>query len=662
MTDQCYPISRAIVVPDTMIEHLLTKYSNRFVSRHLILAIDIVVVIVSFVIACTLRFNLKISEVNWPLYKYYLLVLLVNRIIFFLFFRSYTGIVRHTSFEDTSLIFKAITTSSVLTLVFSIALSRSTDNNLFYIPISILGIEYFISLFLMIASRLLVKNIYKTLIVNAPGEKVNVLIYGAGELGILIKNTLLRNRHKKYNILGFIDDNPSLSFKTLEGVVVYPEAEAITQFIEGNSPEDIEVILAIKDIKPQRKNQIIERFLKKDIVVKVAPSIYDRLGNEELRTEEIRNIRIEDLLERDPIQIDNQNISRQLAGSVALVTGAAGSIGSEIIRQLICFHPKTLILLDQSESGLYDLDNELKQQFKKYLGDGTRVIIKVADTTDEIRMRHIFSQYLPHFVFHAAAYKHVPLMEEHPYEAIKVNVFGTKILADLAVEMGVNKFVMISTDKAVNPTNVMGATKRLAELYVQSLNQRFPNDTRFITTRFGNVLGSNGSVVPLFQKQIQAGGPITVTHPDVIRYFMTIPEACQLVLEAGSMGKGGEIFVFDMGEPVKIADLAQKMIKLSGLRLEKDIQIIYTGLRPGEKLYEELLSDKERTVATYHPKIQIAQVYSPPFTEITSSLQDLRKALREGDKTLMVTHLKTIVPEFVSNNSMYEELDGLEFS
>lgn len=645
-----------------MIEHLLTKYSTRFVSRHLILAIDIAVVIVAFVIACTLRFNLEISEVNWSIYKYYLLVLLINRIIFFLYFRSYTGIVRHTSFEDTSLIFKAITASSVLTLVFSMVLSRSTDNILFYIPISILSIEYFISLFLMIASRLLVKNIYKTLIVNAPGEKVNVLIYGAGELGILIKNTLLRNRHKKYNILGFIDDNPSLGYKTLEGVIVYPEEEAVTRFIEDSNPKDIEVILAINDIKPHRKNQIIERFLKRDIVVKVAPSIYDRLRDDELKTEEIRNIRIEDLLERDPIQIDNQSISRQLAGRVAMVTGAAGSIGSEIIRQLIRFQPKTLILLDQSESGLYDLENELKQQFKHFLGDGTRVIVKVADVTDEVRMRHIFSHYLPHFVFHAAAYKHVPLMEEHPYEAIKVNVFGTKILADLAVEMGVNKFVMISTDKAVNPTNVMGATKRLAELYVQSLNHRFPNETRFITTRFGNVLGSNGSVVPLFQKQIQAGGPITVTHPDVIRYFMTIPEACQLVLEAGSMGKGGEIFVFDMGEPVKIADLAQKMVKLSGLRLEKDIQITYTGLRPGEKLYEELLSDKERTVATYHPKIQIAQVYTPHFTEITASLQELRKALREGDKTLMVTNLKAIVPEFISNNSMYEELDGLEFS
>jgi FlaA1/EpsC-like NDP-sugar epimerase len=645
-----------------MIERFLTNYSNRFVSRHLILAIDGTVVIVSFVIACVLRFNLNVSGINWALYKYYLFALLVNRFLCFLYFRSYTGIVRHTSVEDASLIFKAISTSSLMTLVVSMFLTHTTDNNLFYIPISILIIEYFISLSLMIASRFLVKNIYKTLIANAPGEKMNTLIYGAGTLGILTKNTLLRNRHKKYNILGFIDDNLSLSFKTVEGVQVFSESEAIKRFIDDRGIDDIEVILAIHQIKPHRKNQIIDNFLKKDIIVKVVPSVYERISSDQLRTEEIRNIRIEDLLEREPIQIDNHNINRQLAGKVAFVTGAAGSIGSEIVRQLIRFQPQTLLLLDQSESGLYDLDNELKQQFRRYLNDTTQVIVQVADVTDEIRMRHIFNQYRPHFVFHAAAYKHVPLMEEHPYEAIKINVFGSKIVADLAVEMNVKKFVMISTDKAVNPTNVMGATKRLAEMYVQSLNHRFPKNTRFITTRFGNVLGSNGSVVPLFQKQIQAGGPITVTHPDVIRYFMTIPEACQLVLEAGSMGKGGEIFVFDMGDPVKIADLAHKMVKLSGLRIEKDIQITYSGLRPGEKLFEELLSDKEHTVPTYHPKIQIAQVDGQSFGEITTALQDLKKALREGDKALMVTFLKTIVPEFISNNSVYEELDGLELS
>jgi FlaA1/EpsC-like NDP-sugar epimerase len=460
-----------------MIERFLTNYSNRFVSRHLILAIDGAVVIVSFVIACILRFNLNVSGVNWALYKYYLFALLVNRFLCFLYFRSYTGIVRHTSVEDASLIFKAISTSSLMTLVVSTFLSHTTDNTLFYIPISILIIEYFISLSLMIASRFLVKNIYKTLIANAPGEKVDVLIYGAGALGILTKNTLLRNRHKKYNILGFIDDNLSLNFKTVEGVQVYPESEAIRRFIDGREIEDIEVILAIHQIRPHRKNQIIETFLKKDIIVKVVPSVYERISSDQLRSEEIRNIRIEDLLERDPIQIDNQNISRQLAGKVAIITGAAGSIGSEIVRQLIVFQPQTLLLLDQSESGLYDLDNELKQQFRRYLNDTTQVIVQVADVTDELRMRHIFNQYRPQFVFHAAAYKHVPLMEEHPYEAIKINVFGSKIVADLAVEMNVKKFVMISTDKAVNPTNVMGATKRLAEMYVQSLNSRFPKNT-----------------------------------------------------------------------------------------------------------------------------------------------------------------------------------------
>ncbi|MDF7819436.1 nucleoside-diphosphate sugar epimerase/dehydratase [Runella sp. MFBS21] len=642
-----------------MIERFLSSYSNRFVSRYLILAIDGGIVVISFVIACILRFNLKVSDVNWALYKYYLLTLFISRLLCFIYFRSYSGIVRHTSVEDTSLIFKAITLSSFLTIVTSSFLTYTTDNYLFYIPISILIIEYFISLFLMVASRFLVKDIYKTLIANAPGEKVDVLIYGAGALGILTKNTLLRNRYKKYNIVGFIDDNASLNFKTVEGVQVYPESEAIHRFIKDRTDTNLEVVLAIQHIKPHRKNEIIENFLKQDVVVKVVPSVYEKITDQQLKSSEIRPIRIEDLLEREPIQIDNQNISLLLAGKIAMVTGAAGSIGSEIARQLVRFRPKILLLLDQSESGLYDLENELKQHFRQYLDESTDIVVQVADITDEIRMRYIFEHYRPQFIFHAAAYKHVPLMEEHPYEAVKVNVFGSKIVADLAVEMGVIKFVMISTDKAVNPTNVMGATKRLAEMYVQSLNNRF-NSTRFITTRFGNVLGSNGSVVPLFQKQIQAGGPLTVTHPEVIRYFMTISEACQLVLEAGSMGKGGEIFVFDMGEPVKIADLAQKMIKLSGLSLGKDIEIQYTGLRPGEKLYEELLSDKEHTLPTYHSKIQIAKVYTQDFNAVSNALSELKKILKDGDKALIVNHLKITIPEFISNNSIYETLDDLE--
>ncbi|MCU0340705.1 MAG: polysaccharide biosynthesis protein [Spirosomaceae bacterium] len=645
-----------------MIERILSTYSNRFVSRHFILAIDLAIVVVSFITACILRFNLDVAQINWPLYKYYIAILVINRLACFLYFRSYTGIVRHASVEDTLLIFKAITWSSLVTLVISGLLTHTTDNTLFYIPISILLIEYFISLFILIASRFLVKNIYKTLIANAPGEKTDVLIYGAGALGILTKNALLRNRYAKYNILGFVDDNPTLAFKTVEGVRVFPMDEAFTRFIDKEDVGALEVVLAINNIKPHHKSQIIETFLKKDIVVKVVPSVFERINSDQVRSEEIRNIRIEELLERDPIQIDNDTLSQQLKAKTVLVTGAAGSIGSEIVRQLVKYNLNTLLLLDQSESGLYDLENELNQYFQRHSKNKTRLLVQVADVTDEVRMRQIFGEYSPHLVFHAAAYKHVPLMEEHPYEAIKINVFGTKILADLAVETGVEKFVMISTDKAVNPTNVMGATKRLAEMYVQSLNARFSNTTRFITTRFGNVLGSNGSVVPLFQKQISAGGPVTVTHPDVIRYFMTIPEACQLVLEAGTMGKGGEIFVFDMGDPVRIIDLAHKMIKLSGLRVNRDIDVVFTGLRPGEKLYEELLGDKEKTLPTYHPKIQIAQVQSQPFAEIESVYQDLRKALRNGDKALMVMYLKTAIPEFISNNSVYEELDGLELN
>jgi FlaA1/EpsC-like NDP-sugar epimerase len=415
----------------------------------------------------------------------------------------------------------------------------------------------------------------------------------------------------------------------------------------------------IHNIKATQKNKIIDTFLQKNIVVKVVQPVLERLQESQITGDEIRKIKIEDLLEREPIMLDTNKISHELANKIALITGASGSIGSEIVRQIVRFQPHTVILLDQAESGLYDLEVELRQYFKRYLVE-TKLLIEVASVSDEVRMRQIFNQHSVDFIFHAAAYKHVPLMEEHPYEAIKTNVFGTKIVADLAVEYDVKKFVMISTDKAVNPTNVMGATKRLAEMYVQSLNERFTNSTQFITTRFGNVLGSNGSVVPLFQKQIQAGGPITVTHPDVIRYFMTIPEACQLVLEAGTMGQGGEVFVFDMGDAVRIADLAQKMIQLSGPDAIKNIKIKYTGLRPGEKLYEELLSDKEHTLPTYHPKIKIAQVHTTSFIELTTSLQQLRIDLKIGEKNEIVAHLKYLVPEFISNNSVFEQLDNVE--
>ena len=370
-------------------------------------------------------------------------------------------------------------------------------------------------------------------------------------------------------------------------------------------------------------------------------------------------MRIEDLLQRDEIRLDKDNVRQEIYEKVVLVTGAAGSIGSEIARQLLHYRPAQLILVDQGETPMYELEQELRK-VQPALFSSVRMV--VADIRNDRRMRHVFKKFRPNYVFHAAAYKHVPLMEENSYEAVMVNVFGTQNIADLAMEFGVQKFVMVSTDKAVNPTNVMGATKRIAEIYTQSLNNTIGSTTRFVTTRFGNVLGSNGSVIPLFRKQIEAGGPITVTHPDITRYFMTIPEACQLVLEAGVMGEGGEIFIFDMGESVKILDVAKKMIKLSGLTLGKDIQISFTGLRPGEKLYEELLATTENTMPTHHQKIMIAKVRSYDYDQISQQLVHLKQVLNLGDENRIVTKLKELVPEFVSNNSRFEEIDKARFN
>jgi FlaA1/EpsC-like NDP-sugar epimerase len=368
---------------------------------------------------------------------------------------------------------------------------------------------------------------------------------------------------------------------------------------------------------------------------------------------QIHNVKIEDLLGREVIQMNNKRIGEEISGKVILVTGAAGSIGSEIVRQLIAYFPAKLVLVDQAESALYDLEYELAGK----VPTNVQLIVNVADVSDTRRVSKIFKNHRPDIIFHAAAYKHVPLMENNPYEAIKTNVIGTRILSELAAEVGVEKFVMVSTDKAVNPTNVMGATKRLAEMYTQSMNQLEGVKTKFIATRFGNVLGSNGSVIPLFKKQIERGGPVTVTHPEITRYFMTIPEACELVLEAATMGQGGEVFVFDMGESVKIIDLAKKMITLSGLRVDKDIEIRYTGLRPGEKLYEELLNNDENTLPTHHPKILIAEVNTPSYAYMEVATNDLNHLLSSGTNNSIVAKIKEIIPEYKSNNSVFETLD-----
>lgn len=637
---------------------VIDSYHHRFVSRRLILGIDVSIVVFSFVAACILRFNFTLKEINWGLYQYHLFFLVFIRWLSFLFFRSYHGIVRHTSLEDMRLIFRTVTISTLVVAGASSLAAFVSGSPLLYIPLSILLIEYFICLFVMIASRFFVKSMY--LDIASRSQRMHpqdVLIYGAGSLGILTRDVLLKDPQRLYNILCFMDDNPALFDKSVAGVRVVDFESAYERYVHGNSVKP-EVVLAIQNISSKRKKEILEYFLHRDIVVKVVPSANEWLEGT-LSSGQIRKIRIEDLLEREPIQLDSANIFRQVAQKTIAITGAAGSIGSEIARQVMHYAPRTLLLVDQSESGLYDLEFELRNSYP-HLSAGPEIISIVGSITDESRMERMFVQHSPQLVFHAAAYKHVPLMELYPYEAIKTNVLGTKIVASLSARFSVEKFVFVSTDKAVNPTNVMGATKRLAEMYIQSLDSQTLHETDFIITRFGNVLGSNGSVVPLFRKQIEAGGPITVTHPNVIRYFMTIPEACQLVLEAGAMGKGGEVFVFDMGEPIRIEDLARRMIQLSGLVVGRDIAITYSGLRPGEKLYEELLSTSESNLLTHHPKIRIARPGDVSFRDVHAAILELEQVLSTGDQEAMVGVLKAVIPEYISRNSEFEKLDHLQ--
>lgn len=570
--------------------------------------------------------------------------------------RSYEGIVRHTGFRDGSNIFKTVFINFLLFLFLNY-FHGSFLNDRFLLPISVLIIASLSALFMLIFYRLLVKELFNYIKTGfAEREMKHGVIFGAGEAGIIAQEAIKRDSKTQMNIVAFLDDDPKKEGKNIDGKRIYHglvDLEKISKQFHIT-----ELIIAVRHLSVQRKNEIIDECLRLKISVSLVPPV-DQWINGGLTAGAIREIKIEDLLSREQIVLDNPRIEEDLLGKIVLVTGAAGSIGSELCRQICHYHPKLLILLDIAESPLYDVEQEFREHYPN-----CAIKIILGDVRNKKKMKEVFREFKPQVVFHAAAYKHVPMMENYPEEAIHANVLGTKILADLAVLSQVEKFVFVSTDKAVNPTNVMGASKRAAEMYVQALNEYLDTNhkkyhTKFITTRFGNVLGSNGSVIPLFKKQILNGGPITVTHPEITRYFMTIPEACQLVLEAGVMGNGGEIYVFDMGEPVKILDLAKKMIQLSGKKIDQDIKIQFSGLREGEKLYEELLNDFETVKITHHPKIKIAQVQHSSYHKIDGQIEIFQELIGKNNETDLVRHLKVLVPEFISNSSRFEVLDRM---
>jgi len=610
----------------------------------MVLIIDLVICFFAIIIAYLVRFNFNIPEVEIKGFPFVFSVIIGVRLLSFLITGTYKGIVKHTSSKDSQRIFVTLTIGSLafvaVNLIFYYGINKT-----FPIPFSIIIIDYMATLFLMITLRVLFKSIY-TEIMNPYREKSNVIIFGAGESGIITKRTLDKDAGLKYKVLAFIDEDAKKEGKILEGVKIL----GLNKLDDLLSKEDVaHLIISVQQLSSARKKMLIDTCLKYDTKVLNVPPVSNWI-NGQLSFKQIKKIQIEELLEREPIKLSEENIKQQLSDKVILVTGAAGSIGSEMVRQIVHFSPKKIILLDQAESPLYDMELEL--------GDDPNHVpyeIVIGDIRNKERMENLFKTFQPNYVFHAAAYKHVPMMENNPSESIFTNVLGTKVIADLAVQYNIERFVMVSTDKAVNPTNVMGASKRIAEIYIQSLSTTA--NTKFITTRFGNVLGSNGSVIPRFRKQIESGGPITITHPDITRFFMTIPEACQLVLEAGTSGEGGEIYIFDMGESVKILDLAKKMIKLSGLTLDKDIKITYTGLRPGEKLYEELLANEENTIATHHNQIMIAKVKKYDFQEVDTKINQLISSFNAQNNFQIVTQMKALVPEFKSKNSVYEELD-----
>ncbi len=628
------------------------RFFHRYLSSKVlpiwtILLIDVFIIVSSCMLSYALRYDFRSIFLDSSTIDKTILWTVIVNLVFFRVFRTYSNVLRFSSFVDIMRIFVSLTVSYGTLMVTSVLLD--TYFNVKIAPVSVLFMAYVINFALMACSRIVVKMFFE--IINFDrSQTVNVFIYGAKEVGVNIAKSLRVNLRNHYRLRGFIADEPELIDKIMMGVKVYPNDDTLIERLEDRDVNTI--IISPAKMDQLKKTDIADRLLAHNIKLLTAPPLSE-WGGQLLNRTQLKEIQIEALLQREPIEVDIHKIASHLEGKRVMITGAAGSIGSEIMRQVASFNPYKLILVDQAETPLHDIRLELQDRWRDI--DAETI---VADISNPTRIEAIFREYKPQYIFHAAAYKHVPMMEDNVSESIQVNVAGTRILADFAVKYGAEKFVMISTDKAVNPTNVMGCSKRICEIYVQSLAKKLQEKgegtVQFITTRFGNVLGSNGSVIPRFRDQIQRGGPVTVTHPEIIRYFMTIPEACRLVLEAGSMGNGGEIYIFDMGKPVKIVDLAKRMISLSG---RTDVKIEFTGLRHGEKLYEELLNVKELTKPAYHDKIMIATVREYDNDEVIERIQNLIEMSYTYDQMKIVAAMKDIVPEFVSKNSCFEALD-----
>jgi FlaA1/EpsC-like NDP-sugar epimerase len=628
-----------------MLVNFLHKVSKKYASQWLVLLFDIFIIVGTFFLAYLIRFNFKL-DFDFTLLLKQIPYVIISSAISLIAVGSYKGVVRFTGFKD---IVNVIIGANILATIFICCtfLSRKLmeDDSLFNLSGSIIYTHLLLNILFLIGAKLFIKSIYN--FISQDFKTIsNVLIFGAGSSGMLTYDAIQNDNKSSFRVIAFIDDDERKTGKKINLLRVYKIESIDEKFIKKNNVEV--VIISIQNIDSARLLQITGNLFSLGLKVKIVPPVQSWIDGD-LSVGQIKEVKIEDLLGRDPINIKNPDLENQYDNKVIIITGAAGSIGSEISRKISLYNYKKIILVDNAESALYNIQQEFRQQGLE------NIDAIVADVRNKTRIDQIFNQYKPKIVFHAAAYKHVPLMENNPFEAVSVNIGGTKNVADVSVKHSVDKFVLISTDKAVNPTNVMGATKRIAELYVTCLKGK--GNTKFITTRFGNVLGSNGSVIPLFKKQIETGGPLTVTHKDITRYFMTIPEACQLVLEAAAMGNGSEIFVFDMGEPIKIFNLATNMIVLSGLRYPEDIQINITGLRPGEKIYEELLADGENTKKTYHEKIMIAKSRHIDIVYVEKQINKLAMVNTLTQPLEIVSSIKLLIPEYISNNSTFEVLD-----